>query len=42
MTFGNVLEWSCDNVGVNVEPGLDDNDDGEQHFPYYYGGINIS
>ena len=29
MTFGNVLEWSCDTVGVDVEPGLDDDDDGK-------------
>ena len=28
MTFGNVLEWSSDSVGVAVEPELDDDDDG--------------
>ena len=30
VTFGNVLEFSSDTVGMDVEPGLDDDDDGKQ------------
>lgn len=29
VTFGNVMDWSCESVSIGVEPGLDDDDDGK-------------